>query len=254
MTTSIYRRVLAVALLAALVVPFQNCGEKADLGTYVNNSSTGAAVPTVPLIPEIMDSSADTTVAFFESTALGVVAAGEGPLTYEWKKDGVVIPGQFKSILTVADPVGASPSTPSTIYNYTVTVKDKDGESVSKDIRLTVTRSAAQSVPPTITAAGLVDATPITACVNGTNHTARVLSVTTTGTKVRTSWNVSYVDGGQNFTDPLFINANGEPVTNYTRYFVNGTYIAKCIIKGTYKVTATDYFGQTTTRDVVINY
>ena len=64
--------------------------------------------------------------------SLAVVAAGEGPLRYEWRKDGAVIAGASGATLTLNEVTAATAGT------YTVTVSDTQGTVTSAPATITV--------------------------------------------------------------------------------------------------------------------
>lgn len=258
MTTSIYRRVLAVLLLAALVIPFQNCGEKADLGGYVNNSSTTATA--VPKVPVIVSSSSPGKVAVFQSTALSVVAAGETPLTYQWYKDNQPLANETNPILVIVEPTGATPTTVTTSYLYKVVVKDKDGEPVEQELPLIVERSTAQEAAAPAISGFTVNGVTMTSyarpnCNTNANQSNFTIGVTATGTRLRYTWKVTYPrNNGAFYTDVLSTDAAVLTPPIYPIFdFNTGVYYCRVIFGGTYNVVVTDAFGRSTTRDFVVN-
>lgn len=94
---------------------------------------TASAVPTITVQPK------DTSVTEGFLTTLSVGATGRGTLRYQWKKDGVPVPGDYVRIdsATAAD-----------AGQYMVTVTDADGSVDSRAATLTVL--GAVDAPPFI--------------------------------------------------------------------------------------------------------
>lgn len=103
---------------------------EADEGAYtvaiVNAAGTALSVPAslvvTPSRPVITASPAAQTVAAGATFALHVSASGELPLTYTWKRDGIVIPGATAATLTIAN------AQPGDAGTYTVVVANSYGE------------------------------------------------------------------------------------------------------------------------------
>jgi subtilisin family serine protease/outer membrane protein assembly factor BamB len=81
-------------------------------------------------------------VAFGYPLALSVTVTGQAPLTYQWKKDGVEVPGATSATYTVASATAASSG------SYTVTISGPQG---------TLTSNAAVVIASTLVAGRLVN-------------------------------------------------------------------------------------------------
>ncbi|HEY3270082.1 MAG TPA: immunoglobulin domain-containing protein [Geothrix sp.] len=108
-------------------------------GVSITSSAAILTVQSVP--PAISLQPANQTVQEGAAATFSVVASGTGPLTYQWKKGGVVISGAG----------AASYTTPSTVLadtgsSFTVTVSNAGGSVTSSAATLTV-----NPTPPTIT-------------------------------------------------------------------------------------------------------
>lgn len=116
---------------------------------YTINTTTGAqtelvsGVPTNPqwgavsppaaaVAPSISDQSEDQSVCEDGTLSLFVVATGDAPLTYQWKKGGVDIPGATSSTYTLTPVLTSSGGT------YTCVVTNAEGSATSADIVVTV--------------------------------------------------------------------------------------------------------------------
>ena len=113
--------------------------------------------------PTVTTQPADQTVITGASASFSVSATGTSPLTYQWKKDGIAIPGATSSTYTIA----ATSLTDSAVF--TVVVSNGAGTATSSDATLTVAdalvapaitkQPAAQSVTAGQTAKFTVEAT-----------------------------------------------------------------------------------------------
>ena len=121
--------------------------QPANAGTYqvqISNAagsvSSGSVTLTVIVPPTITTAPATQIVIAGQTARFTVAAAGSSPLTYEWFKDGVRVPGASLSELVLAN------VQPSNAGSYTVHVTNEGGTVNSSPAVLTVL------VPPTITA------------------------------------------------------------------------------------------------------
>ncbi len=255
-----YRRILAAAALATLIIPFQNCGSKQDLGSYVNNSSTAVTPVVAPKIPEIVSVSTPVTVDALSSTALSVVAKGEEPLTYQWYKDGAAVDGQTKPLIAIVEPLPNPVSASSSISTYKVVVKDANNDTVtSSDIPVTVQKTAAQLAgAPAITgftlAGNASTGSQRPTCGGNANQGNLPIAVVASGIRLKYSWKITYARGNNtNYTDNLSTTTASLtppliPVFDPT----TGVLVCRVMYFGTYNVTVTDAFGRTTTGDYVV--
>ncbi len=101
--------------------------------------------------PVILAESGPVSVKQGESVLLGVQAAGRGPLSYEWRRNGAAVPGatrdRFKFVAGLGD-----------AGDYTVVVRSPAGSATSRTAKVTVQ----PAVPPFVTAQ-----TPQTSVVMG---------------------------------------------------------------------------------------
>ena len=89
------------------------------------------------------------TINSFGTAAFSVLAIGDAPLSYQWKKDGADISGAVYPSYSI--------SSVSTFYagNYTVAVTNAYGTTLSNTATLTVNGSAPDTVnPPPATSSG----------------------------------------------------------------------------------------------------
>jgi uncharacterized delta-60 repeat protein len=86
----------------------------------------GAAVNVIDFQPR------DQTVVLYQQAAFGVIARGTAPLSYEWRKDGVPIPGATNDQLVFAH------SQFSDAGRYSVIVSNAEGSATSAEARLSV--------------------------------------------------------------------------------------------------------------------
>ncbi|WP_433965582.1 immunoglobulin domain-containing protein [Tunturiibacter gelidiferens] len=143
-------------------------------GTVTSSPATltvAASSTTVPPnAPLVISQPANQTVQVGQTATFSVTATGTAPLTYQWSKNGALIPGATSSSYT----------TPATVIGdnnsqFTVTVTNAAGGATSNPATLTVTSSTA--VPPN---APLVISQPANQTVQ-VGQTA-TFSVTATGT------------------------------------------------------------------------
>ena len=104
--------------------------------------TTQAAVLTVtePQLPAVTAEPQDQAVALGQSATFTVLASGSGPLTYQWQKNSVMIPGATASSYTT--PSAAMSDIGS---SFDVVVSDAAGSVVSSAATLTVSASTANS-------------------------------------------------------------------------------------------------------------
>jgi alpha-tubulin suppressor-like RCC1 family protein len=123
--------------------------QPADSGAYsvvVTNAwgtvtSRDVAVTVTPSIaPVIFDVPAARVVNYGDSLTLSPSVIGTGPLSYQWSKDGALIPGANSRTL------GFSPATPAVNGVYTLTVSNTVGSATSTGINLLVN----PAVPPAV--------------------------------------------------------------------------------------------------------
>jgi hypothetical protein len=89
------------------------------------------SISTVQVAPAITGTTANMAITVGQPIALSVTATGTAPLTYEWAKDGVVIPTATSSSYNVAA------STALDSGKYTITVRNAKG-AATKDIFVNV--------------------------------------------------------------------------------------------------------------------
>jgi hypothetical protein len=118
-----------------------------DQGSYtvtVSNSAgkttSSAAILTVNIPPSITTQPKNADVISGGTASFVVEAAGTGPLTYQWRRNGILLRGQANPTLTLIS------ITPVEAGSYTATVNSAFGSATSNPAILTV------RVPPSITA------------------------------------------------------------------------------------------------------
>jgi pectate lyase len=118
----------------------------ANAGTYsvvVNNVAGSATssnavltVDTSPVAPSFVTQPASQIVLVGGTANFSATAAGTTPINYQWKKDGVSIPGATSTTLTVTNVQNADSG------SYAVTASNSVGTATSSNAVLTVTTAA----------------------------------------------------------------------------------------------------------------
>ena len=151
--------------------PATSMGDNAAVFTVAVSNTAGTATSTEARLtvtataeaPTVTTQPADQTVITGTSASFSVSATGTSPLDYQWKKDGIAIPGATSSTYTIA----ATSLTDSAVF--TVVVSNGAGTATSNHATLTVAdalvapaitkQPAAQSVTAGQTAKFTVEAT-----------------------------------------------------------------------------------------------
>lgn len=115
----------SLSLLSALTL--SGCG-----GGSGSPSKTEAT--TIVVSPSIIDHPADQSVLSGESTTFQVLAEGSQPLSYQWQRDGVDIPGATSPSYTTP------PLTTGDDALFSVTVINSAGTVTGRDAQLTVAK------------------------------------------------------------------------------------------------------------------
>lgn len=133
----------------SLYLNLYNFGPSA-VGSYTAEVTTGGSTYTSrPVVLSLYDSGtaprittqpATRTVAVGEWTGFTVMAAGEGPLSYQWKKDGVDIPNATSASYTFY------PTTTSSAGGYSVVITNRNGSTTSSVATLTVSSPSAAPI------------------------------------------------------------------------------------------------------------
>lgn len=137
---------------------------RAIVSNPYGSTTSSVAELTVLVSPGIVSQPATTNVDFGQSVTFCVSVSGSGPLLFQWRKNGVNLPGQTNSCLVI-DPVGRTDG-----GSYTVVVQNGIDAITSDPARLLLNVLA----PPTadqFTNATLL-ATDIQGTVRGTNRLA----------------------------------------------------------------------------------
>jgi hypothetical protein len=123
-----------------------------DFGTYAAevraaNNTTATSIPIVVehldrgVAPRIVRQPASQDRSVGGNSEFSVIAEGERPLTYQWRKDGVVIPAATNSSYSVGSLAAGSAGV------YTVVVTNASGSATSEAAILKVTNPAASLAP-----------------------------------------------------------------------------------------------------------
>jgi hypothetical protein len=139
---------------------FNAAGLESDYSNEATYTVPASAVP-----PTITSQPASQTVTSGSSVTLSVVATGTAPFTYQWKKDGVNIPGANTSSLALNSVSTANAG------SYTVVVSNSAGSATSSAAILTVN---------TLVAAPVITTQPGSQTVNAGNNVT--FSVSAAGT------------------------------------------------------------------------
>jgi cyclophilin family peptidyl-prolyl cis-trans isomerase len=102
-----------------------------DVNGSVATLSFSAAAQ-LPGAPIVTLQPVSQTIAVGGSAAFSIVAAGNGPLSYQWRNNGVAVTGATQATLAVA------PLTVDSAGDYTVAVSNAAGSTISRVARLTV--------------------------------------------------------------------------------------------------------------------
>ncbi|MFA5344584.1 MAG: hypothetical protein WC381_11575, partial [Kiritimatiellia bacterium] len=119
----------------------------AIFGVVVTNAAgivvSANAMLTVNSVPPTIAAQpvSKTVTAYFQTATFGVIAAGTAPFTYQWRKNGVNIPGATAVVYTTPVALDGDNGT-----KYSVVVANAAGNVTSADATLTV-----NSAPPVIT-------------------------------------------------------------------------------------------------------
>lgn len=106
-------------------------------GTAIGSSGTAAYTPAADIAPPtITTSPLSQTVAAGASVTFSVVATGEAPFTYQWYRDGAIILNATAATFTIAS------ANTSDADEYTATVSNAGGTTISDTASLTVTGSS----------------------------------------------------------------------------------------------------------------
>ena len=171
-------------------------------GTVTSNQAA-LTVSAAPGAPAIGTQPASQTVAAGQTASFSVTATGNGPLTYQWKKNGTDISGATSSTYTT--PVNSSADTGAM---YAVNVSNGAGTVTSSNATLTV--SAAPGAP-------VIGTQPANQSV-AAGQTAK-FSVTATGTGTLTyQWqkNGTDISGATSSTYTTPITVIGDTGTQYS--------------------------------------
>lgn len=107
------------------------------------NVTSNSAILTVTSAPVITTQPANQTVNAPAGATFSVVATGQAPLTYQWRRDGVSLPGQTSATYTLASTVGSDNGA-----RFSVVVTNAQGSTPSNEAVLTVRVAPAISTQP----------------------------------------------------------------------------------------------------------
>jgi Immunoglobulin domain/Immunoglobulin I-set domain len=136
------------ATSSTYTTPATTSSESGSAYTVTVSNSAGSVTSTsadltVTSGPVITKQPVSQTVTLGQTATFSVTATGSAPLTYQWSKGGVPIPGATSSTYTT--PVTVSGDSGSI---FTVTVSNPDGTVTSNPATLTVTTAPVITVPP----------------------------------------------------------------------------------------------------------
>jgi hypothetical protein len=148
------------ATFDALVIDATEGGDGGDYDVVVTNvCGVVASLPatlTVNLAPSIEDQPVDRVVCQGDPTVFSVTVTGSTPMTYQWRKDDLDIPGSTTSILSI------DPATELDSGQYTCWVANACGDVTTAPAALTVTN-------PDFDDDGYVDAEDLAVLVGSMN-------------------------------------------------------------------------------------
>lgn len=128
-------------VLTLASVSTNDAGNYSVIATNIVGSITSAvATLTVFVPPSILTQPADVTVTAGSLASFSVAASGTAPLTYQWRKNSVNLPGATSATLTLATVSATNAG------NYSVVIANAAGNIVSSNAVLTV-----QSAPFIVT-------------------------------------------------------------------------------------------------------
>jgi hypothetical protein len=203
-------------------------------GTYTAEVTAGSSTHTSQpvilslqdsgVIPRIVTHPASLTRKAGEWASFGIVATGEQPLTYQWKKDGAVIPNAtFESY-------NIQPTSIANAGGYTVVVTNAHGSTTSDVASLSIIAASSVGVPIL------------------SNHPA---SQTLTTGNSSLSLNVSLLNYVGNETYKWYKDGVQIPGTTGSNYWSSSADAAS--MAGRYKVAVTNSAGTTTSDEAVIS-
>ncbi len=98
--------------------------------------------PTATVGPEILVQPADLTNYFFATTSFGVAASGTGPLSFQWRKDGIDIPAASNPTATNAVLTLGGLLPPDAAGGYSVFIANNAGAVTSRVAQLVLIRDS----------------------------------------------------------------------------------------------------------------
>jgi Immunoglobulin domain/Immunoglobulin I-set domain/PQQ-like domain len=104
-----------------------------------STTSRTAVLTVTGAAPSITAQPADQSVHSGQTATFSVTAAGSGPLSYQWRKNGTTIPGASGTSFTTA-----ATSTADSGTSYLVVVSNSSGSITSRSAQLTVTAALTQ--------------------------------------------------------------------------------------------------------------
>ncbi|MEC1768098.1 DUF4073 domain-containing protein, partial [Schinkia azotoformans] len=217
-----------------------NNAQETDEGSYTvvvtnaagNVTSTAATltVTPAPVAPTITTEPSDQTVTAGGTATFTVIATGDAPLSYQWKKDGIDIAGATSASLTINNAQESDEG------SYTVVVTNGAGNVTSTAATLTVNPVP---VTPTYTIAAINNQTfnALTTGYGSGSQEIKTLTITRTGTGDLN--NVAVALSGSNANDFVITQPgsttldDGIPSTDFTVKAEDG------LTAGTYTATIT---------------
>ena len=134
------------AIQSSIVIASAQPIDAAAYDVVVTNScgsvTSNAATLTIQVAPSIATHPSSQSICLGAPVTFGVTASGDAPLSYQWRKNAVAIPGATSSSYSIASVQSANAG------NYSVVVTNACGSATSNAAVLTVLTPPAVSVQP----------------------------------------------------------------------------------------------------------
>ena len=233
----------SLIVLSTGLLFFQNCGKTTNVADY--SSSLSSVVSNTPVITK---TTGGGNVGYFKPATLSVVATGPN-LKYQWYKDNTLVTGATEASLTISQAKNGDGG------NYSVTVTNDSGVVTSPAIPVTLVRLPEQQGAPVIKASSGPQVY-FQIGADGTYKPAQI-SVSATGVGLTYEWKLSYIDYTVSLSNTVAttktVGTDPQITTLVSYYFYNNVKY-NYSVAGHYIVTVKNYFGETTTADIAVDY